>query len=97
MRSLCIAAYLRCLYAAIEYAPHLEYKNDAIMQLKVDYAIKSLTHLCDTTGWLEAAIGAKYLRIMNHVIKVPFSQTEEPEGNLEIYSIVSTVIKKILH
>jgi len=30
LRSLCIAAYLRCLHAAIEYAPTRLLKQDAI-------------------------------------------------------------------
>lgn len=33
VRSLCIAAYLRCLFAAIEYAPNEALKRDAILQL----------------------------------------------------------------
>ena len=33
MRSLCVAAYLRCLFASIEYAPNQDLKNQAIKAL----------------------------------------------------------------
>ncbi len=78
MRSLCIAAYLRCLYAAIEWSPDPQFRDDAIrivstnyltLQLKEEFVFRVLTQLCDTTGWFECNIGAKYLRVMRHVIK----------------------------
>ena len=74
MRVLCIASYLRCLFAAIEYAPTEEMKESAIEQISDDVRMRELTQLCDTTGWLskdhdlDANIGAKYLRLMRHVI-----------------------------
>jgi hypothetical protein len=43
MRSLCIAAYLRCLFAAIEYAPDQSHKNEAIRYLKDEFAFRSIT------------------------------------------------------
>ena len=77
MRALCVAAYLRCLYAAIEYAPNLELKAEAIRSLKEEFVFRTITQLCDTTGWFEANIGAKYLRVMRHIIKVPYSMADE--------------------
>jgi hypothetical protein len=43
IRSLCIAAYLRCLYAAIEYAPSVELKNEAIRQLSDEFTFRNLS------------------------------------------------------
>lgn len=82
MRSLCIAGYLRCLFAAIEYAPNQELKLEAIRNLKDEFVFRNITQLCDTTGWFEANIGAKYLRVMRHVIKVPFHEANEEFKNL---------------
>jgi len=43
LRVLCIAAYLRCLYAAIEYAPTEEMKESAIEQISDDVRMRELT------------------------------------------------------
>ena len=82
MRSLCIAAYLRCLFAAIEYAPNQELKIEAIRNLKDDFVFRNITQLCDTTGWFEANIGAKYLRVMRHILKIPANDANEEFRNL---------------
>lgn len=97
MRSLCVAAYLRCVFASIEYAPNLKLQTDAIRVVKEIDFFKNLTLLCDSTGWLEANIGAKYLRIMRNVIKVPYEDSEEPKEHLYHYEIIAVVIKKILN
>ena len=83
LRSLCIAAYLRCLYGAIEYAPKEQLRAEAIQSLSELYVFRNITILCDTTGWLEANIGAKYLRIARHVIKAPYTLvTEDKESRI---------------
>ena len=47
------------------------------------YVFRNITILCDTTGWLEANIGAKYLRIARHVIKAPYTLvTEDKESRI---------------
>mmetsp|Transcript_15016 Transcript_15016/g.14598 ORF Transcript_15016/g.14598 Transcript_15016/m.14598 type:complete len:112 (-) Transcript_15016:471-806(-) len=97
MRSLCVAAYLRCLYAAIEYAPDLELRNEAIKILKDDFTFSTITQLCDTTGWLECNIGAKYLRIMRHILKMPYQNAQESIENLPQYEMVAIVAQKILN
>lgn len=97
MRSLCIAAYLRCLFAAIEYSPNADLRAEAIRNIKGEFFFRSLTQLCDTTGWFEANIGAKYLRIMRQVIKLSNSESSEQFENLQHYEILSAVIRKILN
>ena len=77
LRSLCIAAYLRCLYGALEYAPKEQLRAEAMQSLRELYVFRNITILCDTTGWLEANIGAKYLRIARHVIKASFMEVKE--------------------
>ena len=97
VRALCIAAYLRCLYASIEYAPTQQLKQEAIMCLKDLFVFRNLTQLCDTTGWFEANIGAKYLRIMRHIIKVPYTESMESFENQPHYEIMSIAIRKMLN
>lgn len=43
IRCLTIAAYLRCLYAAIEYAPTIELKMGAINNIKDPLMFRSIT------------------------------------------------------
>jgi hypothetical protein len=77
LRSLSVAAYLRCLYGAIEFAPKESLRAEAIQCISELYVFRNITILCDTTDWLEANIGAKYLRIARHVIKCSFRQVKE--------------------
>lgn len=71
IRNLTIAAFLRCLYSAIEYAPSVDLRRRAIENIKDPLLFRSITQLCDTTDWDESCnIGAKYLRVMRHVIKM---------------------------
>ena len=97
IRSLCIAAYLRCLFASIEYAPTAKLRKDAILQLKDIFAFRLITQLCDTTGWLEAGIGAKYLRIMKHIIKAQLTDNNESFDNIAHYEVMSIAIRKMLN
>jgi hypothetical protein len=69
IRSLNISAFLRCLHAAIEYSPKDKFEHEAIKMLSDIHLIKSLTQLCDTTGWFECNIGPKFLRILRHIVK----------------------------
>ena len=72
IRSLTIAAFLRCLYAAIEFAPNYILRQNAIHNIRDPIMFRSITQLCDSTDWDENAnIGAKYLRVMRSVIKLP--------------------------
>ena len=60
-RSLSIAAFLRCLYASIDSAPHGDYYELAINNLQNQKIFTQITQLCASTGWLTANIGTKYL------------------------------------
>ena len=69
-RSLSIAAFLRCLYASIDSAPHGDYYEQAIENLQNEKVFTQLTQLCASTGWLTANIGTKYLQVMHYIIRV---------------------------
>ena len=80
IRSLSVAAFLRCLYGAIECAPSIPLKNKAIACIKEPGMFRGITQLCDTTDWDEQAnIGAKYLRVMRHVVRLPLREDREQD------------------
>ena len=72
LRSATVAAYLHCLYAAIEYAPTMELRMNAVRVITSPLVFRGITQLCDSTDWDETCnIGAKYLRVMRSVIQLP--------------------------
>lgn len=78
IRSLTVAAYLRCLFAAIEYAPSVPLRDSALQTIRDPINFRGITQLCDTTDWDEKAnIGAKYLRVARSVIKLPYEKTAD--------------------
>lgn len=78
MRSLTVAAMLRCFYASIEYAPSILLKQESIKNLRDPILFRGITQLCDSTNWDEnACIGAKYLRVMRHIIILPLEKDHE--------------------
>jgi len=98
IRSLSVAAYLRCLYGAIECAPTIPLKNKAIACIKAPAMFRGITQLCDSTNWDEQAnIGAKYLRVMRHVIRLPVGQDKEDFDQLLHYELITIVIQKALY
>ena len=71
LRSLTVAAMLRCIYGALEYAPTMKLKLEAIKNIKKPETFRLITQLCETCDWDETCnIGAKYLRVMRHVIRL---------------------------
>ena len=56
-----------------------------------------ITQICDTTNWDETAnIGAKYLRLMRNIIKLPSGKNSESTDMLMHYELLSIVIEKSL-
>lgn len=54
---------------------------------------RSITQLCDSTNWDEnASIGAKYLRVMRNILKLPPDQGTESMDMLMHYELVAIVI-----
>lgn len=92
IRNLTVAAYLRCLYAAIEYAPTIDLRFNAIQNIRDPLMFRTITQLCDSTDWDEAAgIGAKYLRVMRHIVKLPLDKGDETVDMLMHYELISAV------
>jgi hypothetical protein len=96
MRSLCVAAFLRCLHASLEYAPDDEMYQAAIRNLREDYMFRSVTQLCASTGWFEANIGTKYLQVMRYIIRLEYTTRFEEKGNVMKYEMLAIVIQRIL-
>jgi hypothetical protein len=92
LRSLCVAAFLRCLHAAIEYAPRADYQRSAIAVLQQDAIFMNITELCSTTGWFQCNIGLKYLQVFKYIIKMPFNSGYESKENLKKYQVFAVVI-----
>jgi hypothetical protein len=96
LRSLTVAAYLRCLHGAIEYAPfdkHRDLRTRAIAKLREPATFRTITQLCDATDWDEgASIGSKYLRVVRHVIKLPNGKDEETTDMLMHYQLLAIVL-----
>lgn len=97
LRPLTIAAYLRCLYGAIEFAPSVDLRNHSIQHIRDPLTFRKITQLCDATDWDESAcIGAKYLRVMRNIIRTPFHKEREDPAILIHYELLAVVIKKVL-
>jgi len=97
IRVLTISAYLRCLYASIEYAPSITLQANAIQSIREPLMFRDITQLCDTVNWDETAnIGAKYLRIMRQVLKLSTDKDSESTSMIELYELVALVIQKAL-
>lgn len=97
LRSLTVAAMLRCLYASIEYAPTLELKKQAIQNIQNATVFKEITQLCDACDWDEDVnIGGKFLRVARHCIVIPFDEDYESETKLVFYELISIVLQRIL-
>ena len=59
---------------------------------------RGITQLCDSTDWDEQAnIGAKYLRVMRHVIRLPLREDREQDDMLIHYDLITFVIQKALY
>lgn len=68
-RGYVLAAFLRCIIALLEHGSDNS-RIDTISQLKNPTILKNLTMLCATTGWKYSTIGAKYLRVIKHIIRI---------------------------
>ena len=51
--------------------------------------------MADTTNW-DSLIGAKYLRVMRNVIKLPYQSNSESQDMIAHYEMLSFVVSKSL-
>lgn len=95
LRARILAAFLRCLIAAIERGPAIT-RLDAVLQIKDLKNLKSLTKLCATTGWKHSTLGAKYLRVIKHIIKLSPVSNFRPQEDVIIFETISIALSQIL-
>lgn len=58
---------------------------------------RTITQLCDSTNWDETcSIGAKYLRVMRHILVLSREKDVETNDMLMHYQIIAVVIQKVL-
>ena len=58
---------------------------------------RSITQLCDSTNWDESAsIGAKYIRVMRNIVKLPPDRGTETTDMLMHYELIAIVLQKVL-
>ena len=95
LRARILATFMRVLIAVIELGP-AETRLDAVKQLRDMKNFKSLTKLCATTGWKHSTLGAKYLRIVKHIIKISPINNFCPKEDVIMYETISIVISQIL-
>lgn len=56
-----------------------------------------MTQLCDSVDWDENSnIGSKYLRVMRHIILMPYDKSKEETHKIMYYNLISIVIQKLL-
>jgi hypothetical protein len=102
LRSKFIAAFLRSIYALLEFPLNIEIKKDMIGILYKDGNICLLSKLVDCTKLIDDNIASKYLVIMRHVLtnsSIYFENNNygnTNEGILLILKIISYVISKIV-
>lgn len=95
LRAKILATFLRILIAAIELGP-ANTRIDAVKQLRDMKNLKALTKLCATTGWKNFTLGAKFLRIIKHIIKISPINNFCPKEDVILYETISIVITQIL-
>ena len=82
IRSLFIAAFLRCIYGVLEYPIDINIKNDLIKIIYQKDNIKILCQIAECTKFIDNHIATKLLIIMKHVLrhsKIYFDQFTEIE------------------
>ena len=85
--------FLRCIYASIEFAPTMEIRILAIKNLNNDGMLFKIAQLCDSVDWDENnCLGAKFLRIMRHILQLPFHKIKEDINKISNYYLIANVI-----
>lgn len=95
LRAKVLATFLRCLNSSIELGP-AESRMDAIVQLKDLKNLKALTKLCATTGWKHSTLGAKFLRVIKHIITLSPISNFRPQEDVILFETLSLAFTQIL-
>ena len=98
IRSLFIAAFLRCIYGVLEYPIDVNIKNDLIRIIYQKDNIKVLCQIAECTKFIDNHIATKLLIIMKHVLrnsKIYFEQFTEIEKIKKSNEINETFLNKM--
>ena len=96
LRARILAAFLRCLNAAIEKGLP-KTRADTIAQIQDLKNLKSLTKLCSSTGWKHSTLGAKYLGVIKYIINLSPITNFRAQEDVIIFETISIALTQILH
>eukprot|EP01022_Parablepharisma_sp_SALTPOND_P020582 TRINITY_DN378_c0_g1_i1.p2 TRINITY_DN378_c0_g1~~TRINITY_DN378_c0_g1_i1.p2 ORF type:complete len:1093 (-),score=111.04 TRINITY_DN378_c0_g1_i1:15898-19176(-) len=94
-RALTLAAFMRSIYNVYAYSD-AKGKSEILRKMREKNNLKILTQLVFTTDWLEANIGAKYLRLCRLVLKIDPKLNYAPKNLLELNEIACTAAREML-
>jgi len=101
LRGLCITTYLRCLSALvlnddISDSIRQDQSVSSIVKQQIKADVDKLTRLCSTTGWFEAGVGRRYLKIMFNVLAFGPTHYYVHQKDISCYEVVANVASTIL-
>ncbi len=94
-RALCIAAFMRCVFNVYAYND-AKGRGEVLKKLRNRGNLMRLTQLCFTTDWLEANIGAKYLRLCQLILTIDPEQNYADRELLDLSEIACTAAREIM-
>jgi len=94
-RALILAAFMRCIYNVYAYSDS-KGRIAVLKRLRDKRNIRILTQLVFTTDWLEANVGAKYLRLCQPILQLDPKVNFGHENLLELDEIVCSAAREIL-
>eukprot|EP00743_Colponemidia_sp_Colp-15_P011317 GILK01012605.1.p1 GENE.GILK01012605.1~~GILK01012605.1.p1 ORF type:complete len:706 (-),score=168.24 GILK01012605.1:166-2160(-) len=94
--ALIVAAALRCIHAAVVYAPKEQTRAHAVEQLRRVETLRLLTSLSASTGWTESSVGAKYLAVVYHSLHINAKSLHDEPSSIGLYDIVTKAMQQIL-
>lgn len=71
-----LAAFMRCIFNAFAYGA-IDIQEVVMSKLRSEKTLRRLTQLCFTTNWIDANVGAKYLRLARMVVHMTGNFAEE--------------------
>lgn len=95
MRALTLVAFMRCIFNVYAYADS-KGRNEVVKMLRDKRSLIILTKLCFTTDWLDANIGAKYLRLCQFALKLNFETNFTDAYSMELNEICCIAARDIM-
>jgi hypothetical protein len=95
LRAKILACFLRCIISALEIGP-AKCRSDTIAELQDFKNLKFLTKLCASTGWKHSTLGAKYLRVIKHIIIFSPITNFRPAEEIILFEVLALALIQIL-